>query len=816
MARGGDSPAEPERERERQRDRRRREEHSPQRDRKRSSSRREREEAEEGELGGGSAMPPPPPVPMPAGGAGESVDYEALGAQTSDNGGELSMSVAETNRVRAALGLKPLSDNSSSKDKEKSEEQAHQDRVEKADKARKAEELAAKVAEARDKRRLNASYKATKTLGEADAEGDDLAAWVKKNRVLEEKRRKKEREAAARMARQLEEQDEDAEDSDEEGPYNAKALAGMKVKHTAEELDAGSTMILTLEDQSILDEKGNLVEEGEDTLVDSLITEDKKKQKAKKAAMKKGVPLFGEDGKRRAILDKYDEEGDGEAMELGADGSVDPEKLKRQQEIRARLAAGATGIKEDLTAAEAKPASDYYTTEEMASLFKPKTKKKRKKEKKLRTKDTSDVIAALEAEIAAAGGAGAGGGDLGSRGSRVSRVEMAAKQELAKAEKRASAYQAALDKANKASEALRAAPADKADEWDEAEEADDELQASLARARRTAAKKAAAGSGKVDSVMELMKQTDSAAAKVDPVEEGIQFTEATEFCRSIAVDEDKPDAAAAAPREMDGDVDMEDAMEGGAAPADAPPPADKMEEDGGAAEGAEGEEAAKDEEPAAGGSSGAVFTGNSMGKGMFAALSNLRDTGALRNHKEWGGRTNDMKAVNLQGIDNMYETDEGTRINTSIEAALTKRDEFGRVMTPKEAFRQLCYQFHGIQPSKNKQEKRLRKYQEDLAVKKMEAGDTPLNSVDRLRDAQEATAQPFLVLSGKSAASEGSLRAAVTKKAAALAEAASGSGGLTPMLGDRKVEMMLGIKKAGSSGGGGGGGGAPVKKGHLY
>jgi len=316
--------------------------------------------------------------------------------------------------------------------------------------------------------------------------------------------------------------------------------------------------------------------------------------------------------------------------------------------------------------------------------------------------------------------------------------------------------------------------------------------------------------------MELMKQTDSAAAKVDPVEEGIQFTEATEFCRSIAVDEDKPDAAAAAPREMDGDVDMEDAMEGGAAPADAPPPADKMEEDGGAAEGAEGEEAAKDEEPAAGGSSGAVFTGNSMGKGMFAALSNLRDTGALRNHKEWGGRTNDMKAVNLQGIDNMYETDEGTRINTSIEAALTKRDEFGRVMTPKEAFRQLCYQFHGIQPSKNKQEKRLRKYQEDLAVKKMEAGDTPLNSVDRLRDAQEATAQPFLVLSGKSAASEGSLRAAVTKKAAALAEAASGSGGLTPMLGDRKVEMMLGIKKAGSSGGGGGGGGAPVKKGHLY
>jgi hypothetical protein len=68
----------------------------------------------------------------------------------------------------------------------------------------------------------------------------------------------------------------------------------LQVKHSAEDLDAGSTMILTLEDQSILDEKGNLVEEDGDTLVDSLITEERKKQRAKKASQKKGIPLFGE------------------------------------------------------------------------------------------------------------------------------------------------------------------------------------------------------------------------------------------------------------------------------------------------------------------------------------------------------------------------------------------------------------------------------------------------------------------------------------------------------------------------------------------
>ena len=31
------------------------------------------------------------------------------------------------------------------------------------------------------------------------------------------------------------------------------------------------------------------------------------------------------------------------------------------------------------------------------------------------------------------------------------------------------------------------------------------------------------------------------------------------------------------------------------------------------------------------------------------------------------------------------------KLASDIETALTRRDEFGRVMTPKEAFRALCY-----------------------------------------------------------------------------------------------------------------------------
>ena len=42
------------------------------------------------------------------------------------------------------------------------------------------------------------------------------------------------------------------------------------------------------------------------------------------------------------------------------------------------------------------------------------------------------------------------------------------------------------------------------------------------------------------------------------------------------------------------------------------------------------------------------------------------------------------------------------------EIKLEYRDDLGRLMTPKEAFRQLSYNFHGIKPSKKTREKRER------------------------------------------------------------------------------------------------------------
>lgn len=68
-----------------------------------------------------------------------------------------------------------------------------------------------------------------------------------------------------------------------------------------------------------------------------------------------------QDGKKRALLDKYDEEDAEDAMEIGEDGGVDQEKVKRQKEIRAKLAAGVTGTAETAEM-EVKSISDFYTS----------------------------------------------------------------------------------------------------------------------------------------------------------------------------------------------------------------------------------------------------------------------------------------------------------------------------------------------------------------------------------------------------------------------------------------------------------------------
>ncbi|KAI5398633.1 SART-1 family protein DOT2 [Lathyrus oleraceus] len=123
-----------------------------------------------------------------------------------------------------------------------------------------------------------------------------------------------------------------------------------------------------------------------------------------------------------------------------------------------------------------------------------------------------------------------------------------------------------------------------------------------------------------------------------------------------------------------------------------------------------------------------------VGRGLSGALKLLQDRGTLKESIEWGGRNMDKKKSKLVGI----LEDEGKEVQNKKEIRIERRDEFGRILTPKEAFRKFSHTFHGKEPGKMKQEK----------LKRMKSSDTPSLSVERMREAQARMKTPYLVLSG--------------------------------------------------------------------
>lgn len=79
---------------------------------------------------------------------------------------------------------------------------------------------------------------------------------------------------------------------------------------------------------------------------------------------------------------------------------------------------------------------------------------------------------------------------------------------------------------------------------------------------------------------------------------------------------------------------------------------------------------------------------------MAGVLHLLKDRGELTQRMQWAGRTNDMKPVMLQGLDEVYQSGaHSDEIANRVELALTRRDEYGRVLTPKQAFREVSYRW---------------------------------------------------------------------------------------------------------------------------
>jgi U4/U6.U5 tri-snRNP-associated protein 1 len=74
-------------------------------------------------------------------------------------------------------------------------------------------------------------------------------------------------------------------------------------------------------------------------------------------------------------------------------------------------------------------------------------------------------------------------------------------------------------------------------------------------------------------------------------------------------------------------------------------------------------------------------------------------------------------------------------------------DEFGRTLTPKEAWKALSHTFHGKTSGKMKTEKRLKKIAEEKKKEAMASGDTPLSMNRAFQIRQAKTGQAHFVLS---------------------------------------------------------------------
>mmetsp|Transcript_7808 Transcript_7808/g.11090 ORF Transcript_7808/g.11090 Transcript_7808/m.11090 type:complete len:430 (+) Transcript_7808:57-1346(+) len=298
--------------------------------------------------------------------------------------------------------------------------------------------------------------------------------------------------------------------------------------------------------------------------------------------------------------------------------------------------------------------------------------------------------------------------------------EEAAKKKRMKKEADAG-YRKALDKAE-AKSFIMPTTEEEMDDFEYEDKFDVQLQTALKRARESGVKGRTRTKDKKDKLAQIAEEAlsipkDELTVKPEDEKksENIILSATSEFCRGLEVQKEKEKVSkmdvhdenmiSVKPSKQAEDTDVKMEMD------------DDSEEDENEME--EGEASDDDhvdflhDEPLASG-------------GVAAVLSLAKRRGMLSDPTE-KEKTNDP-APNLN---------------------LEYPDEYGRPMTAKEAFRKLSHSFHGKAPGKSKQEKKMKKYLEEIKSKKIGNVDDPTHTISKLKQQQKASGKAFLVLDQK-------------------------------------------------------------------
>ncbi|KAG6885672.1 hypothetical protein C0993_011436 [Termitomyces sp. T159_Od127] len=667
---------------------------------------------------------------------------------------EESISLEETNKIRISLGLKPLAEDApTANDKDKQAEDNYAKRREREEKERESKKIADRIAKVRNRKELNASLKGS-TLGDADGDVDDTLRWIRRSK-------KKEKELAKRRQEELESMDKVFQDE-----YTERDLEGLKVSHDFDEMDEGEARILTLKDSRILDNE-------EDELQNIEMAEAERTKKNNELKIKRrdytGYDddefVEGNQGVKRSVLAKYDEDINGPqetGFRLGS--SVVSTKVKTEEQKHQAAAA----VNKSLLSI------DYNKNFEMNDYLK------------------EGDVGFKKPKVSLPFTCGCTSNKVQTKKKRPSR--------------RVAESDAAADQMDVDEKPI----VPRARDLDTNFVDDDDLQAALARSRKAKLLKAnkltpEQLAQKIAEQRARDEEESSVAVKVEPGKEdgdesgGLTFDETSEFVRVVGVNpvvKSEPKEVSAAPVEMkqrspSRDVSMapgDEAVE----EVEAGEVVVKEEEDGEAEDemamlsaiedairATEVEEgaAAKEEADVGGTSAEQTFSA-----GMASTLNILRQQGLLAGRAadeqerektqlqrdvwlaDMRRRVAQRELERLQArgsnkdqaqreYENRMREQQEARDNLEMfrnykpDVNIVYYDEFGRALTPKEAWKALSHKFHGKGSGKAKTEKRLKKIAEEQKQAAMASGDTPLSMNSAFQQRQQKTGQAHFVLS---------------------------------------------------------------------
>ena len=736
---------------------------------------------------------------------------EVIEEEESRGGGDAeSLSIEETNKLRAKLGLAPLDIPGSSKKTTEEEEDSYEKRGEVFVKTEnisdkiETEKIKERLAAQREKRRILDKLSKTKGLADSSSSSDDeegALSWVEKSRQLE-------RLKAEQKARELEELDREIQRQEEEKQkeflarqraYKETDLKGMAVSHSFDSIKEGQAVVLTLKDKEVLDDE-------EEDVLENVNIVDEEKAAENVSNKKKGKQDYNpyeidDDSDGRNLLSKYDEAIHGkkkESFRLGSDQVVNMkeqmEKLKQEEiEGKIKFSLDDVGIKGI--------ASEFYTHQEMEQFKKP--KKVKGKKKVLRKRNIEEEIVPLNVPSSSSSS------DFGSRRNR-SQIKQETDDDKGFSST-SSSSQSKLDVSRIKQEVLDQ-NMDSDDEEDSVDrdmssvviddDADQELQEALERARKLRERQA---KSEVDTVVKIAKEISVKREEDNSIPStitsGTIIMDATaEFCRNLGdlsfattkiKEESESEDEEMEEGEDDGRQQEEDPMEiirrlreekkRGKQTATVTSSSfsnrtgdwrevdlDAEEEEYFAREGLPSSSSHHhkkkhkeikavpilEEEP-------------DVSVGVAAALKLAKTKGYLeedpsnKKSASVSTRKSGIEAEKYTIEEKFYEEDRGRRERYSgalqefkdkpgykPDVKLDYVDDNGRLLSAKEAFRTLSHKFHGKGPGKNKIDKRQQKLEKESKLRQMSSIDTPLNTVHKLQEKTKELQLPYVVISG--------------------------------------------------------------------